>query len=187
MGHAPDAEDARMAQPDMLLTAREVVQQLGWLGLIPLLLHKSSLKLHLSHRCQICDEQCSCPTMLSGHLQQHHAQDLQDIEGLTKLVAWTLFAEHGCICNPAVHHSTPAHFCPMQTQIAYLLHTSGHKVIVPWAFRTTELLDIFETMLPGPTLQKTASLFISRQFEQILLSPDVYRLLTQRCIWCAED
>ena len=186
MGHAPDADDARMAQPDMLLTAREVVQQLGWLGLIPLILHKSSLKLHLSHRCQICDEQCSCPTMLSGHLQQHHAQDLQDIEGLTKLVAWTLFAEHGCVCNPAVHHSTPAHFCPMQTQIAYLLHTSGHKVIVPWAFRTTELLDIFETMLPGPTLQKTASLFISRQFEQILLSPDVYRLLTQRCIWCAE-
>ena len=186
MSPAPDADDSRSAQPDMLLSVREVVQQLGWLGLLQLILHKSSLRLQLSHRCQICDEQCSCPTMLSGHLQQKHAQEVLELKGMTQLVAWTLFAEYGCVCNPAVHHSTPDHFCPMQTQIAYLLQTSGHKVIVPWAFKTTELLDIFETMLPGPTLQKTAALFISRQFEQLLHSPDVFRLLTQRCVWCAE-
>ena len=74
----------------------------------------------------------------------------------------------------------------MQIQIAYLISNSGHRIIVPWCYRTTDLMDIFETLLPGPTLKKIATMFMSRQFEQLLHAPEIFQLLSRRCIWCDE-
>lgn len=186
MGDAPDQEATRDALPDMLLVPAEVVSQLAWLGHLPLLLNKPTLKLALSLHCQICGERFSCPTLLTGHLADRHSEVIRDLQDLTDLVAWLLFAEYGCVCNPSVHHNTPDHFCPMQIQIAYLISNSGHRIIVPWCYRTTDLMDIFETLLPGPTLKKIATMFMSRQFEQLLHAPEIFQLLSRRCIWCDE-
>ena len=94
MGDAPDQEATRDALPDMLLVPAEVVSQLAWLGHLPLLLNKPTLKLALSLHCQICGERFSCPTLLTGHLADRHSEVIRDLQDLTDLVAWLLFAEY---------------------------------------------------------------------------------------------
>ena len=92
----------------------------------------------------------------------------------------------GCVCNPSVHHGTPGHFCPLMIQVALMIKMFGPAITVPWTFRATDLLDMLETSLSGPVLRKVTSWIMSRQFERLLHSQDVFQLLTQRCIWCDE-
>ena len=185
MGSAPDADVGR-AHPDLQLTSREVVTQLTWLGLLPLLLFKSHMKLSLSLHCIICAARFSSTMLLAGHLSQHHAAELRDAQEWTKMVAWVLFAVHGCVCNPATHHGVIGHFCPLQIQVAHIIRTSDLKVAIPWSFRATDLMDLLETSVPATALKKITALIMSRQFELLINGQEVLHLLTSRCVWCDE-
>ena len=185
LGSAPDADMAR-EHPDQQLTSREVVTQLTWLGLLPLMLFKSHMKLTLSLHCIICAARFSCTMLLAGHLRQHHAAELREAHEWTKMVGWVLFGAHGCVCNPATHHGVAGHFCPLQLQVAHIIRTSGLKVAIPWTFRATDLMDLLETSVTTSALKKITHLIMSRQFELLIDCPEVFQLLTHRCIWCDE-
>ena len=186
MGHAPDEQAARGTIPNMLLTVQEVVLQLSGLGLLPLLLNRSHMKLELSLCCQICDTRFSSTCLLQGHLEQQHAEAIQAALPWIRMMGWIFMDSFGCVCNPAVHHGTPGHFCPLMIQVAHMIVSHGPAITVPWTFRATDLMDMLETSLPGPALTKITSWIMSRQFERLLHSQEVFQLLTQRCIWCDE-
>ena len=67
-----------------------------------------------------------------------------------------------------------------------MVMTDGPAITVPWTFRATDLMDMLETSMPGPALKKVTSWIMSRQFERLLHSQEVFQLLTQRCLWCDE-
>ena len=185
LGVVPDEADAR-AHPDMMLSPREVVTQLTWLGLLPMLLFKSHMKMSLSLHCIFCAARFSSPMLLSGHLHQQHAADIREAHEWTRMVAWVLFATHGCVCNPATHHGVPGHYCPLQLQVAHIIRTSDLQVAIPWSFRTTDVMDLLEMSLSEPALKKVATLIMSRQFEKLIDCPEVLQMLSQRCLWCNE-
>ena len=59
-------------------------------------------------------------------------------------------------------------------QVAHMVMTDGPAITVPWTFRATDLLDMLETSLPGPALKKVTSWIMSRQFERLLQSQEVF-------------
>ena len=40
--------------------------------------------------------------------------------------------------------------------------------------------------LAGPTMKRITWMLMTRQFEQLLLSAEVYQLVRQQCLWCDE-
>ena len=182
----PDADVARGLQPDMLLSNEAVVQQLLWLGLPHLLLSRPSLKLAHSLHCQQCNERYRSPQLLLGHLRTDHNQEVEEVAALTRLLTWMLFGDHGCVCNPAVHFGTPDHTCPLHIQIALILRQCDMRITVPWSFKPTDLMDIFDMLLTGPALKRVTWMLLTRQFEQLLLSSEVHQLVSRYCLWCDE-
>ena len=157
----------------------EIIMQLTWLGLIGLLLLRPALRLTLTAQCQLCGERFSSAHLLLGHLTREHEQELQDSRAWYKLLHWQLFETYGCVCNPSVHHGTPGHQCPLILQVAALVHRSDEAIIIPWSYRATDLVDVFEPhFITGQTLTKVTTLMMARNFPAILHSPEVYRLVT---------
>ena len=65
---APDAPAAVDAPPDLLLSTREVVQQLAWLGLLHVLVLRPRLRLSLTLHCQLCEARFASSNLLLAHL-----------------------------------------------------------------------------------------------------------------------
>ena len=179
-----DAELARSTPPDLLLTPEEIVQQLAWLGLLRLLVHNASLKMHLSLHCKVCGSHFTSPTQLMGHMRALHEQAVGEAAAWIRLLTWVLFSAHGCMCNPAVNHGTPAHSCPLIYNLALMLNDGGPGIIVPWPYRAVDLMDVLEPLVTEPVLSKVTTLMMARRFEDVMMSTEVYQLLTQRCLLC---
>ena len=180
----PDAELTRSSPPDLLLTPAEVVRQLAWLGLLRLLTHNPALKLSLSLHCQVCASHFTSPTLLMGHMRALHGQSILEAEAWIRMLAWVLFSAHGCMCNPAVNHGTPAHACPLIYNLALMINDDAPGIVVPWHYRATDLMDVLAPMVSEPVLSKVTTLMMTRRFEDVLLSTEIYQLLTQRCMLC---
>ena len=97
MGHAPDEAEARNTIPNMLLTVREVVLQLSGLGLLPLLLNRSHMKLELSLHCHLCDTRFGSTCLLRGHLEQQHAAEVRDALPWIRMMGW-IFMDSFWMC-----------------------------------------------------------------------------------------
>ena len=183
---APDAPTTADVPADLLLQPKEIILQLAWLGLLNLLVLRPALKLALTLRCQLCDERFTTSDLLLSHLRSDHAAAVRDSDDWICLLLWVLFAAHGCMCNPAVNHGTDGHICPMLTQLALLITQDNAPVTIPWSFRATDLMDIFGPLLTGPALARVTAMMMARQFDTLLLSRDVHRLLVSQCLMCHE-
>lgn len=179
-----DATAAQHAPPDLLLEPLEVVRQLAWLGLLQLLMHNAGLRMHLSLHCQACGSHYTSPTQLMGHIRTLHAPAVEDAAAWIRLLTWMLFSTYGCMCNPAVNHGTPAHSRPLIYNLALMLNDGGPGILIPWSYKAVELMDILEPLVPEPFLSKVTTLMMSRRFAEVLMSTEVYQLLTQRCLMC---
>ena len=180
----PDAELARSTPPDLLLSTAEVVRQLAWLGLLRLLMHNPALKMSLSLHCQVCASHFTSPTLLMGHMRAIHGQAIMDATAWIRMLTWVLFSAHGCMCNPAVNHGTPGHACPLIYNLALMINDDATGIVVPWHYRATDLMDVLEPLVTEPVLSKVTTLMMTRRFEDVMLSTEVYQLLTQRCLLC---
>ena len=180
----PDAELARTTPPDLLLSPGEIVRQLAWLGLLRLLYHNPALKLTLSLHCQVCGSNFTSPTQLMGHLRALHGQAIAEAEAWIRMLTWVLFSAHGCMCNPAVNHGTPLHTCPLIFNLALMLNDEATSIIIPWHYRAVDLMDVLEPLVTEPVLSKVTTLMLSRCFEDVMMSTEVYQLLTHRCLLC---
>ena len=183
---APDAPTTADVPADLLLQPKEIILQLAWLGLLNLLVLRPALKLALTLRCQLCDERFTTSDLLLSHLRSDHAAAVRGNDDWIRLLLWVLFAAHGCMCNPAVNHGTDGHICPMLTQLAVLITQDNAPVTIPWSFRATDLMDIFGQLLTGPALARVTAMMMARQFDTLLLSRDVHRLLVSQCLMCHE-
>jgi len=180
----PDAELARSSTPDLLLAPAEIVHQLAWLGLLRLLTHNPALKMTLSLHCQVCGSNFTSPTQLMGHLRALHGQAISEAAAWIRLLTWVLFSAHGCLCNPAVNHGTPLHTCPLIYNLALMINDGATDIIIPWHYRATDLMDVLEPLVTEPVLSKVTTLMMTRRFEDVMMSTEVYQLLTQRCLLC---
>ena len=180
----PDAELARSSTPDLLLAPAEIVLQLAWLGLLRLLTHNPALKMTLSLHCQVCGSNFTSPTQLMGHLRALHGQAISEAAAWIRLLTWVLFSAHGCLCNPAVNHGTPLHTCPLIYNLALMINDGATDIIIPWHYRATDLMDVLEPLVTEPVLSKVTTLMMTRRFKDVMMSTEVYQLLTQRCLLC---
>eukprot|EP00435_Cladocopium_sp_Y103_P014281 s3225_g3.t1 len=187
LGHAPDAQAGLQASPDMLLSSQEIVTQLAWLVMLAHLLLLPALKLTLSLHCQVCGSTFATTELLAGHLKSLHANWLEDAEEIVHLLNWALFGTYGCFCNPVTPHDTVGHQCTTLLQLAVMLQRSGPAILIPWSYRATELIDFLDQLLPAAVLAKVTRLMLTRRFEDVMFSYDVYQLLTHRCLWCHEE
>ena len=99
---------------------------------------------------------------------------------------WVLFNKHGCLCNPAVNHGTPGHVCTLIIQLALLITQDNTPATIPWNYRAVDLMDVLEPVMSGPALTRVSVMMMARQFEALLLSPDLHRLLSSQCLRCDE-
>lgn len=186
LGEAPDAAAAALAPPEQLLGTKEIIKQLCWLGLLPLVQFRPMLRLALTLHCQLCNTRFQSSALLMMHLRTEHLDALRACDSWTTLLMWVIFCSQGCLCNPAENHGTPGHTCPMLIQLAILITQDTTSVIIPWHYRAVDILDVFEPLINGPALTRVSTMLMARQFEALMLSSDVHRLLTSQCIWCDE-
>ena len=62
--------------------------------------------------------------------------------------------------------------------------TERQTIIIPWHYRATDLMDVLEPLVAEPVLSKVTTLMMTRRFEDVMMSTEVYQLLTQRCLLC---
>ena len=69
LGEAPDAAAAALAPPEQLLGTKEIIKQLCWLGLLPLVQFRPMLRLALTLHCQLCNTRFQSSALLMMHLR----------------------------------------------------------------------------------------------------------------------
>ena len=102
------------------------------------------------------------------------AFDLGDINEAwadLQLLMWTLFQQLGCACNPVRALGTPEHQCPL---------------VLPWTYRTTDLMSFLSDLLTLPALQRITRHLMARNFSAFWLDADLMRVLRIHCIVCGE-
>ena len=179
-------EDALTLPPTQLLTTREQVEQLLWHGQVRLLYRFPDLKRILSRHCQVCHQDCRDDEALTLHLMAAHRELLDESQPLVQLLRWHLFQSLGCSCNPVRGLGTPEHQCPTLTQLAVIGRQAFMPMMLPWTFRTTELISFLGDLLPLPALRRVCWSLMTRDFSSLWTDPDLLYLLKHQCIACGE-
>lgn len=179
-------EDALTLPPTQLLTTREQVEQLLWHGQVRLLYRFPDLKRILSRHCQVCHQDCRDDEALTLHLMAAHRELLDESQPLVQLLRWHLFQSLGCSCNPVRGLGTPEHQCPTLTQLAVIGRQAFMPLMLPWTFRTTELISFLGDLLPLPALRRVCWSLMTRDFSSLWTDPDLLYLLKHQCVACGE-
>ena len=184
--HDNDVESALTLPPTQLLTTRERVEQLLWHGHAKLLYRFPDLKRILSRHCQLCHLDCKDDDALTLHLLAEHRDLMDDSQHLLHLLRWHLFQSMGCACNPVRGLGTPEHQCPTLVQIAIICRQALWPLMLPWVFRTNELMSFLSDLLPLPALKRVCWHLLTRNFEALWTDVGLLHLLKSRCIACGE-
>jgi hypothetical protein len=127
--------------PNLALTSQERMEQLLWSGFVHLLYRLPALKLALTLHCQFCSHVSRCGDDLARHLHQHHEPLVAESSTYQQLLTWVLFMDFGCACNPTRGFGTPNHLCTALLQAAMLGVQAHWQLLLPWTYRTNELLS----------------------------------------------
>ena len=181
---APSASGA--APPDVQLTSAQHVEQLVWTGHMKFVYKMPALKRNLTMHCQLCNYTGADGDELLQHLEQAHAEQVKDAEHVHALLRWTLFQSLGCACNPTRAFGAPGHVCTSLLQIAVLCTQVPQPLILPWTFRTNELISFLGDILPLQDMQRIAHHLVTRKFDALWTDGALVRLLKSHCIICGE-
>ena len=185
-GRERDQPAHALQAPDVLLTTQELVEQMLELGHMRLYYSMPELKLALTLRCVTCGFSCRNDTDLEAHLRKHHSVHLQDSVTLLRLLRWTMFQDLGCTCNPVRGLGSIEHNCPSLMQLAIIGQQSHLTLILPWIFRTNELIPFMGDLLPTPDMMRIGRYLLTRQFEKLWTDGALLHLLRTQCIICGE-
>ena len=173
--------------PDMLLSLAEQVEPLLWNGQVKLLYKKRQVRFRLTTCCQICGMRFGSGSQLTAHLQEQHAETLQETLHLKELLQWALFMELGCFCNPSSGWGEAHHECVGLTQLAFVIQDFNWQVLIPWTFTSVELTAVLEPLLPLPVLLRVTMAMMTRNFHRLWEDTDLQRMLNHNCLICQEE
>ena len=142
------------------------------------------LRTELTLTCQICAASFTSGDLLLSHLKEDHSTDVAASERHVDLLHWTLFKDNGCICNPGVPWNTKGHHCVGLTQIAILNARTNHGILVPWAYKASDVVAVLHTLMDPALMLKTALTMIARQFDQLTSCEALRSFLQQTCVVC---
>ena len=172
--------------PDLALKPQEKMEQLLWFGFGHLLYRQPALKLALTLTCQFCNFVCRCGDDLLLHLHHQHEALVAESSTYWQLLKWTLFQDFGCACNPTRGFGVANHVCPAILQAAMLVVQAHWTILIPWQFRTDDLLSHLGDHLALHDFRRISLWLITRQFDKLWKDPALLGLLKQRCAICGE-
>lgn len=172
--------------PDLVLSAAEQIEPLLWLGCAHLLYDKVELRIVLTKVCQICGQNCRDGTALQQHLNDAHPHHMEDVRMFKEMFQWSLFQEQGCFCNPSPGWGEPNHECVGLTQLAWIAQSFNWQVVLPWAFKSNELVTELSDALPLQALQRVTLALMARNFHKLWQDTDLEVMLKTRCLLCQE-
>ena len=172
--------------PDLALKPQEKVEQLLWFGFGHLLYRLPALKLALTLTCQVCGVVCRCGDDLMLHLHHHHEALIAESQTFWQLLRWTLFQDFGCICNPTRGFGVSGHVCPALLQAAMMVVQARWSVLIPWQFRTDDLLSHIGDLLPLNDFRRISMWLLTRQFDKLWKDPALLGMLKHHCAICGE-
>lgn len=173
--------------PDMMLTTTERVEQLMWFGYGKFIYKLPSLKLALTLHCQICGVSCRTGDDMVQHLYQMHSDLIAEHGHILQLIRWMLFQAFGCACNPSRGYGATMHICPALIQMALISAMAHWPVVLPWTFRTNEILSFVGDLLPLEAFGRIGLLLLTRRFERLWTDPDLIKMLKNYCVICGES
>ncbi|CAL1169052.1 unnamed protein product [Cladocopium goreaui] len=172
--------------PDLVLSAAEQIEPLLWLGCAHLLYDKVELRIVLTKVCQICGQNCRDGTALQQHLNDAHPHHMEDVRMFKEMFQWSLFQEQGCFCNPSPGWGEPNHECVGLTQLAWIAQSFNWQVVLPWAFKSNELVTELSDALPLQALQRVTLALMARNFHKLWQDTDLEVMLKTRYLLCQE-
>ena len=180
------SRDEAALPPDLALRPQEKVEQLLWFGFGHLLYRLPALKLALTLTCQVCGVVCRCGDDLMMHLHQHHEALVAESQTFWQLLRWTLFQDFGCVCNPTRGFGVSGHVCPALLQAAMLVVQAHWTVLIPWQFRTDDLLSHIGDLLTLNDFRRISMWLLTRQFDKLWKDPALLGMLKHHCAICGE-
>jgi len=178
--------EAAHLPPDLALKPQEKMEQLLWYGFGHLLYRLPALKLALTLTCQFCSLTCRCSDDLLMHLHQHHEALVTESTTYWQLLKWTMFQEFGCACNPTRGFGVANHACPALLQAAMLVVQAHWTLLIPWQFRTDDLLSHIGDLLALHDFRRISLWLLTRQFDKLWKDPALLGMLKQHCAICGE-
>jgi hypothetical protein len=172
--------------PDLVLSAADQIEPLLWLGCAHMLYDKVELRVVLTKICQICGQNCRDGEALQQHLNAAHPAHMEEVQLYKEMFQWCLFQEQGCFCNPSPGWGAPNHECVGLTQLAWIAQSFHWQVVLPWSFKSNELVNELSDALPLPALQRVTMALMARNFHKLWQDTDLEVMLKTRCLLCQE-
>ena len=118
------------------------------------------------------------------HLHQCHEPLVAESTTFWQLLRWTLFQDFGCVCNPTRGYGVPSHTCPALLQAAMLAVQAHWQLLIPWQFRTDDLLSHVGDLMALSDFRRISLWLITRQFDKLWKDPALLHMLKQNCTIC---
>ena len=169
------------------VTVKDLLQLILTFGQMDLLASSRQLRTELTLACQICTASFADPDSLVLHLQECHEDDWTASDRAWDALTWMVFKDNGCVCNPGTTWDTPGHQCVALRQAAMLHHRSGQQLLVPWAYKATDIVAVLQNLMTPNELLCTAMTLITRQFDLLAADETLRVLMQQTCLICRND
>ena len=146
-------------------------------------LNNPSSRTALTLSCQCCNKTYTRAQDLAAHIQNAHAQVWQTSIPLTKILVDVIYADRGCVCNPAIGQTRLAHVCLPLRQLAMRYCRSSQGPFWPIALTEAELTQVLPAQLSREARFVLERMLTPGSFAQIF-DDAVLQVLNTHCLCC---